>query len=410
MPDGQAAPVATPIGLAFRLRDPDRLLGGKRDYGITCALVPARLPGVEVGRRHDPMGVPFQNGPTEGRDVFVPVDFIIGGRDMAGQGWRMLMESLAAGRSISLPALSVGAAELAARTAGAYAAVREQFGMPIGTFEGIGEALARIGGRAYLMNAARTLTAGAVDAGERPSVVSAIVKHQLTEGMRLSLMDAMDVLAGAGICRGPRNVLAAAYAAAPIGITVEGANILTRLMIVFGQGALRGHPFLREETNALEAGDVRRFDRAFLGNPQWPGRMPTRERGMGSRMARGTVKDWNHPITSTAMRARTTAKAMPRSRKTSYVICHSPSHFMAMRSLVSGGGDRVALDPRAVGQLEGVDPLVEVEDRVHRALPLPGEVAHHVDDRLEVLADEGLGLRRPLDARELADRDLAALR
>ena len=260
------APVATVIGLAFRLRDPERLLGGKTDLGLTCALVPARLPGVEIGRRHDPMGVAFQNGPTEGRGVFVPVDFIVGGRAGAGQGWRMLMESLAAGRSISLPALSVGAAELAARTAGAYAAVREQFGVPIGRFEGVGEALARIGGRAYLMNAARTLTAGAVDAGERPSVVSAIVKYQLTEGMRLSLMDAMDVLAGAGICRGPRNVLAAAYAAAPIGITVEGANILTRSMIVFGQGALRGHPFLREEMAALGAGDVVRFDRAFFGH------------------------------------------------------------------------------------------------------------------------------------------------
>jgi acyl-CoA dehydrogenase len=259
-------PVSTVIGLAFKLRDPERLLGGEQELGITCALVPSQLAGIDIGRRHDPMGIAFQNGPNEGHDVFVPLDFIIGGRAMAGQGWRMLMESLAAGRSISLPALSVGAAELAARVAGAYAAIREQFGMPIGRFEGVGEALARIGGRAYLMNAARTLTAAAVDAGERPSVVSAIVKAQLTEGMRLSLMDAMDIQAGAGICRGPRNVLAQAYTAAPIGITVEGANILTRSLIIFGQGALRCHPFLRDEMAAMAQGDLERFERAFFAH------------------------------------------------------------------------------------------------------------------------------------------------
>jgi len=175
------APVATVIGLAFRLRDPQRLLSEKEDRGITCALIPADLPGVEIGTRHDPLGVPFQNGPTSGHDVFVPLDFIIGGLQRAGQGWRMLMESLAAGRSLSLPALSVGGAELAARTVGAYATVREQFDTPIGRFEGIEEPLARIGGLTYLMNAARTLTAGAVDAGEKPAVVSAIVKAYLTE-------------------------------------------------------------------------------------------------------------------------------------------------------------------------------------------------------------------------------------
>lgn len=286
-------PVATLIGLAFKLRDPARLLGGKAELGITCALVPSRLPGIEIGRRHDPMGVAFQNGPTEGHDVFVPIDFIIGGRAMAGQGWRMLMESLAAGRSISLPALSVGAAELAARVAGAYAAVREQFGMPIGRFEGVAEALARIAGRAYLMNAARRLTAAAVDAGERPSVVSAIVKAQLTEGMRLCLMDAMDIQAGAGICRGPRNVLAQAYTAAPIGITVEGANILTRSLIVFGQGAVRCHPFLRDEMAAMAEGDVARFERAFLGHAGFVARNAVRAlvRGLSDgRFARAGVR------------------------------------------------------------------------------------------------------------------------
>jgi acyl-CoA dehydrogenase len=212
------------------------------------------------------MGIPFQNGPTRGHDVFVPLDRIIGGPAMAGKGWRMLMESLAAGRSISLPALSVGAAQLAARVVGAYATVREQFDTPIGRFEGIEEPLARIGGFTYLMNAARTLTVGALDAGERPAVVSAIVKCYLTELMRVVVNDALDIRAGAGICRGPRNVLARAYMALPIGITVEGANILTRSMIIYGQGALRCHPYVREEMSAAAAGDLARFDRAFFGH------------------------------------------------------------------------------------------------------------------------------------------------
>jgi acyl-CoA dehydrogenase len=259
-------PVSTLIGLAFRLRDPQRLLGGGEELGITCALVPSNLPGVDIGKRHDPMGLPFQNGPTTGRDVFVPLDQIIGGPAMAGHGWRMLMESLAAGRAISLPALSVGAAQLAARVVGAYATVREQFDTPIGRFEGIEEPLARIGGFTYLMNAARTLTVGALDAGQRPAVVSAIVKCYLTELMRVVVNDALDIRAGAGICRGPRNPLAQAYMALPIGITVEGANILTRSMIIYGQGALRCHPFVREEVSAAAAGDRARFDRAFFGH------------------------------------------------------------------------------------------------------------------------------------------------
>ncbi len=259
-------PVATIIGLAFRLRDPDRLLAGEEDRGITCALIPADLPGIEIGARHDAMGVPFQVGPNYGSDVFVPLDFIIGGRERAGQGWRMLMESLAAGRSISLPSLAGASAQLAARVVGAYATVREQFDTPIGRFEGIEEPLARIGGLTYLMNAARTLTAGAVDAGEKPAVLSAIVKAYLTEGMRQVVTDAMDIRAGAAICRGPRNILANAYQAVPIGITVEGANILTRSMIIYGQGAIRSHPHVQEEMRAVMERDVVRFDRAFFGH------------------------------------------------------------------------------------------------------------------------------------------------
>jgi acyl-CoA dehydrogenase len=258
------APIATVIGLAFKLRDPDHLLGSNDNLGITCALVPSRLPGVEIGRRHDPLGVPFLNGPTTGKDVFLPLDYIIGGKAMAGQGWRMLMECLAAGRSISLPALSVGGAEMSARVTGAYATVREQFGVPIGRFEGIEERLGRVAGTTYLMNATRRLTAGAVDVGEKPAVVSAMIKYSLTELMRVVVNDAMDVTAGAGISRGPRNILAMPYASLPIGITVEGANILTRCLIVFGQGAIRCHPCVLDEIQSVAAKDLARFDRAFF--------------------------------------------------------------------------------------------------------------------------------------------------
>lgn len=257
-------PVATVIGLAFRLKDPKRLLGGSEDLGITCALIPADLPGIKIGDRHDPMGVPFQNGPNYGRDVFVPLDFIIGGHDMAGKGWRMLMESLAAGRGISLPSLSVGAAEMATRLVSAYATVREQFDTPIGRFEGIEEPLARIGGLTYTMNAARELTLGAIDQGEKPAVITAIVKAYLTEAMRDVVNDAMDIRAGAAISRGPRNILEPIFKSVPIAITVEGANILTRSMIIYGQGAIRCHPYVREEMQAVAAGDLARFDRAFF--------------------------------------------------------------------------------------------------------------------------------------------------
>ena len=260
------APVATLIGLAFRLKDPDRLIGEEADRGITCALIPANLPGIDIGDRHDPMGVPFMNGPIVGTDVWVPLDTIIGEADGIGQGWRMLMESLAAGRSISLPALSVAAAQMGTRICGAYATVREQFDTPIGRFEGIEEPLARIAGMTYLMSAARTVTCGALDLGEKPSVLSAIIKAYLTEGMRQVTIDAMDIRAGAAIQRGPRNLLARGWAAVPIGITVEGANILTRSMIIYGQGAIRCHPYVQAEIRSVAEGDLKAFDRAIWGH------------------------------------------------------------------------------------------------------------------------------------------------
>jgi acyl-CoA dehydrogenase len=260
------APVATLIGLAFRIKDPDHLLGDEDDLGISCALIAANLPGVEIGQRHDPMGVPFMNGPIVGSDVFAPLDCIIGGRAGIGQGWRMLMESLAAGRSISLPALSVGAAQMMTRICGAYATVREQFDTPIGRFEGIEEPLARIAGKTYLMTAARTLTCGALDAGEKPAVLSAIAKAYLTDGMREIVIDAMDIRAGSAIQKGPRNSLARAWDAVPIGITVEGANILTRSMIIYGQGAIRCHPFVQREISAVADDDLVKFDAALFGH------------------------------------------------------------------------------------------------------------------------------------------------
>lgn len=256
-------PVATLLGLAFRLEDPGRLLP-EGSEGITVALVPTSLPGITIGTRHDPLGIPFQVGPNRGRDVFLPLDAILGGPAQAGKGWRMLMECLAAGRSLSLPALSTGAGKYVALVAGAYARVRRQFKLPIGRFEGIEEALARIGGNAYVMDAARTMTCGALDRGERPSVVSAIVKYQCTERLRRVANDGMDVVGGAGICLGPRNLMARAHQSAPVGITVEGANILTRSLIIFGQGVIRCHPHVLEELAALGAPDaLARFDRAF---------------------------------------------------------------------------------------------------------------------------------------------------
>ncbi len=257
------APVCTILGLAFRLFDPDGLLGDKKDIGITCALVPHDHPGVELGRRHFPLNSMFMNGPTRGQDIFMPLDFIIGGAPMAGQGWRMLMECLAAGRSISLPASNAGMAQLTARAVGAYARVRSQFKTAIGRFEGVEEALTRIGANTYLMNATRVMTAGAVDLGEKPSVASAIAKYHVTERGRKVVNDGMDVVGGKGICLGPSNFLGRAYQQLPISITVEGANILTRSLIIFGQGAVRCHPYVLPEMRAAQDPDAARGLAAF---------------------------------------------------------------------------------------------------------------------------------------------------
>jgi acyl-CoA dehydrogenase len=259
-------PVATVLGLAFKLYDPAHLLGDKEELGITCALIPTDTPGVEIGSRHFPLNQAFMVGPNRGKDVFVPLDWIIGGEKRAGQGWRMLMECLAAGRSISLPALSTGAGKLMSRATGAYARVRKQFKTPIGRFEGVEDVLARIAGLTYMMDAARTLTAAAVDLGESPSVVSAVVKYHLTENMRVVVNDAMDVHGGSGICMGPKNLIGRVYQAIPIGITVEGANILTRSLIIFGQGAVRCHPYVFREMQAVADSDAAEFDRAFSGH------------------------------------------------------------------------------------------------------------------------------------------------
>lgn len=263
-------PVATVLGLAFKLYDPEHLLGEREELGITLALIPTATPGITIGNRHFPLNMAFMNGPNQGCNVFIPMDWLIGGPERIGQGWTMLMECLADGRSISLPALSTGAGKLASRATGAYAAVRKQFKLPIGRFEGVREALARIAGNTYLMDAARELTCTAVDLGERPSVISAIVKYHLTERMRGVINDAMDVQGGSGICLGPRNLLGRVYQALPISITVEGANILTRSLIIFGQGALRCHPYVLKEMQAAQDPDpvrgVRDFDRALFGH------------------------------------------------------------------------------------------------------------------------------------------------
>ncbi len=263
------APVATLLGLAFKVRDPDGLLGQEQELGITCALIPTDTPGVNIGNRHMPVGAVFQNGPTQGEDVFIPMEWIIGGQERIGQGWRMLMQSLAAGRAISLPALGTAAGKMAALLSGAYARIRKQFNVPIGEFEGIEEPLARIGGRTYRMDSARLLTLVALDQGERPSVLSAILKYQLTEGNRQCINDAMDIHGGKGIITGPRNYLAHAYQALPIAITVEGANILTRTLIIFGQGAIRAHPWLLKEMNAVNdprPGARKAFDKALFSH------------------------------------------------------------------------------------------------------------------------------------------------
>lgn len=264
------APIATVLGLAFKLYDPDRLIGDKDEYGITAALIPTDTPGVTVGRRHYPLTVAFQNGPTSGKDVFVPLDAIIGGPEMAGKGWKMLVELLSVGRAITLPSSSAGGSQAAVYATGAYAGIRKQFGMPIARFEGVGEALTRIAGHTYIMNAAIAVTSGAIDEGEKPAVPSAILKYHCTELGRKVANDAMDVHGGKAVMMGPNNYLARGWMASPIAITVEGANILTRSLIIYGQGAIRCHPYVLRELNAATDEDVDRglieFDHALFGH------------------------------------------------------------------------------------------------------------------------------------------------
>jgi acyl-CoA dehydrogenase len=264
------APVATVIGLAFRLYDPEHLMGPTEDLGITCALIPRDTPGVSIGRRHFPLNIAFQNGPILGEDVFVPLDAIIGGFAMAGQGWRMLVEQLSVGRCISLPSSAAGGAKAAVYATGAYARIRKQFNTPIGSFEGIEQVVARMAARTYIVDAARSVTAGAIDGGEKPSVPSAMLKYHATEIGRMIANDAMDVHGGKGICLGPKNYLGRGYQIVPVAITVEGANILTRSLIIFGQGAVRCHPFVLKEMNAAKNPDrkigARDFDAAVMGH------------------------------------------------------------------------------------------------------------------------------------------------
>ncbi|MBA2798123.1 acyl-CoA dehydrogenase FadE [Aeromonas veronii] len=264
------APIATVLGLAFKLRDPEHLLGDEEELGITCALIPTHIKGVGIGRRHFPLNVPFQNGPTQGKDVFVPLDFIIGGPAMAGQGWRMLVECLSVGRGITLPSNSTGGVKMLALASGAYSRIRRQFKLPIGKMEGIEEPLARIGGNAYIMGAAANLTVTGIDLGEKPSVISAIVKYHLTDRAQKCIIDAMDIHGGKAICMGPNNYLARGYQGAPIAVTVEGANILTRSMIIYGQGAIRCHPYVLPEMLAASHPDkeqaLKDFDKAVFSH------------------------------------------------------------------------------------------------------------------------------------------------
>ena len=293
------AAISDVLGLAFKMHDPDELLDKGTDLGITCALIPTTTEGVVLGKRHDPLGVPFWNCPTEGHGVVVKLeDAIIGGVAGAGRGWRMLMQSLAAGRGISLPASATAGTQQVARVAGAHALIRKQFGLSIGKFEGIEEPLARIGGWAYTLEAARRYTNGALDSGAAPAVVTAMMKYNTTELFRKAVNDGMDILGGNAISMGPRNPIAAAYIGAPVSITVEGANILTRTLMVFGQGAIRCHPYALKEMQALQTGNVKAFDAAF-----WPhiGHVVRNAfRGIGLSLSRGYLA--GSPVSGPAAR------------------------------------------------------------------------------------------------------------
>jgi acyl-CoA dehydrogenase len=258
--------IASLIGLAFVLKDPDNLLGRGKELGITCALVDAKTDGIDQSRRHDPLNVPFVNAPLIGKDVVISLDNIIGGMQGISKGWEMLMESLAVGRGISLPSTSTGGSKLATYVAATYSVVRYQFGLEIGKFEGIAEVLGRLGAQTYLLDSAKTFTLGAIDSGVKPAVANAIMKYQSTEIFRKNILDAMDIQGGAAIIRGPKNLLAHVYFGSPIAITVEGANIMTRTLIQFGQGLIRCHPYAYDEIEALENGDINSFDRLFFSH------------------------------------------------------------------------------------------------------------------------------------------------
>ena len=260
------APIATVVGLAFRLFDPEKLLGDEEDRGITLALIPRDTQGMEIGRRHHPIGSPFMNGPIKGKDVFVPLDTIIGGPDMIGQGWRMLVECLSIGRCITLPSGATGTARYALGWSGGFTRVRRQFNVPVAEMEGVQEPLARMASLAYISAATVYQTANLIDHGEKPAVPSAILKSQLTEFQRVLLSDAMDVHGGKAVTLGPRNYLGIGYSANPVAITVEGANIMTRNLMIFGQGAIRCHPYVLEELAAKDANDAKAFDKAFFGH------------------------------------------------------------------------------------------------------------------------------------------------
>lgn len=263
------APIATLLGLAFKLYDPDHLMGDVEDLGITCALIPTSTPGITIGRRHLPSNIPFQNGPTQGKDVFVPLDYIIGGMEMAGKGWKMLVECLSVGRALSLPSTSTGGARAASMATGAYTTIRRQFNTPIKAFEGIQEAMARIGAFTYISNATTRFTANFIDQGEKPAVPGAITKYHITEFGRRVASDTVDIHGGKAIMQGPNNYIARGYQSAPIAITVEGANILTRCMIIFGQGSIRCHPHILGEMEAVDKDDFASFEKHFGGHTSY---------------------------------------------------------------------------------------------------------------------------------------------